>query len=74
MKTLSLKAHCDRKHICMGEPCSPHADELLGTIVPGDSLAEERQTWLAVSQAGLAQAYGDDEPDYSDCFGKAPSE
>jgi hypothetical protein len=28
-------------------------------------LEDERQAWLAASQAGFARAYGADEPDYS---------
>jgi len=67
MSVVTLKAHYDGKQICLDEPhdLQPHA-KLLVTIVPGDSLEEEHQAWLAASQAGLARAYGDDEPDYSD--------
>jgi len=36
------------------------------TVVPGESADDERQAWLAASQAWLARAYGEDEPDYSD--------
>ena len=66
MNAVMLKAHYDGKQICLDEPfpLKPNA-QLIVTVVPTDSLEEERQGWLAASQAYLARAYGDDEPDYS---------
>ncbi len=66
MIAITLKAHFDGKQICLDEPYAlqPEA-KLLVLVVPGDSLAGERQAWLAASQAGFARAYGEDEPDYS---------
>ena len=67
MKAVTLKAHFDGKSICLDDPypLTPNA-RLLVTIVPGDSQDAERQAWLAVSQASMARAYADEEPDYSD--------
>jgi hypothetical protein len=66
MSAITLKAHFDGKQICLDEPydLQPNS-KLIVTVVPADSLEEEREAWLAASQAGLARAYGDDEPDYS---------
>jgi hypothetical protein len=65
MSAITLKAHYDGKRICLDEPYKLQRDsKLIVTVVSGDSLEDERQAWLAVSQAGLARAYGEDEPDY----------
>ena len=65
MKTVTLTAHFDGKHIQLDEPFDlPSAARLLVTIVP-DSIADaERAQWQALSKTGLARAYSDDEPDY----------
>jgi hypothetical protein len=56
----------DGKQICLDEPCALQPEAKLPVlVVPGDSLAGERQAWLAASQAGLARADGEEEPDYS---------
>lgn len=66
MNTVTLKAHYDGEHIRLDEPFSlaPNT-QLLVTVIPDESAEAERLAWLAASQAGLARAYGDDEPDYS---------
>ena len=66
MNTITLKAHFDGKQICLDEPyeLQPNA-RLIVAVVSGDSMEDERQAWLAASQAGFVRAYGDDEPDYS---------
>jgi hypothetical protein len=33
---------------------------------PNDSADEEREDWLRLSAQGLAAAYGDDEPEYTE--------
>ncbi len=67
MNAVTLKAHYDGKQICLDEPFPLKTNtQLMVTVVPGDSEEDERQAWLAASQAFLARAYGDDEPDYSD--------
>jgi hypothetical protein len=66
MSAITLKAHFDGKQICLDEPYElQRGSKLIVAVVSGDSLEEERQAWLAASQAGLARAYGDSEPDYS---------
>jgi hypothetical protein len=42
----------------------PSNARLLVTIVPEPAADAERQDWYALSKAGLARAYSDDEPDY----------
>ena len=66
MNTITLKAHFDGKRICLDEPyeLQPNS-KLIVAVVSGDSLEDERQAWLAASQAGFARAYDDNEPDYS---------
>ena len=66
MNAVTLKAHYDGHQVCLDEPCElPPNTKLLVTVVPGETAEAERQAWLAASQAWLARAYGDDEPDYS---------
>ncbi|HEY5296464.1 MAG TPA: hypothetical protein VIK59_00910 [Verrucomicrobiae bacterium] len=66
MSVITLKAHYDGKQVCLDEPYEfPVNSKLIVTVLPGDSLEEERQAWLAASQAAFVRAYGDDEPDYS---------
>ena len=74
MSAITLKAHYDGNHICLDEPyaLTPNS-KLIVLVVPGDDQADERQAWLAASQAGFARAYGEDEPDYSDVLRDAPA-
>jgi hypothetical protein len=66
MNAVTLKAHFDGKHICLDEPYPIKPDaHLMVTIVPDDMQEAEREAWRRASQAALARAYGDDEPDYS---------
>lgn len=69
MSVVTLKAHYDGKHICLDEPFNLPANVKLMVTVYAEleeSPEAERQAWLAASQAWLAGAYADDEPDYSD--------
>lgn len=69
MTAVTLKAHYDGKQVCLDEPCDlqPGA-KLTVTVIScsDDALEEEGEAWYVLSQQGLARAYGDDEPDYSD--------
>jgi hypothetical protein len=66
MPILSLKAHFDGKRICLDEPFKlPANAPLLVTILPVEGEAE-RHDWLQASAVGLARAYGDHEPEYSE--------
>lgn len=65
MPAAILKAHYDGEHIVLDEPIElPANARLLVTIIPESSPDAERQQWYALSKAGLARAYSDDEPDY----------
>ena len=74
MNLVTLKAHYDGEKICLDEPYPMKPDmPLLVTVLPADAVDAERTEWLAASQAWLARAYGDDEPDYSDWVPPQPS-
>ena len=65
MKTVTLTAHFDGEHIQLDEPFQfPAEARLLVTILPEPAADTERLDWYALSKAGLARAYSDDEPDY----------
>ena len=67
MSAVTLKAHFDGLHICLDEPFAIKPNTpLLVTVLADASINSDRQSWLAASQEGLASAYGEDEPDYSD--------
>lgn len=78
MKTMSLKAHYDGKHICLDEPFELRSNTKLMVVVLPESEPDQDEELEALYELGrqsLARAYGDDEPDYSDCIGKpAPAE
>jgi hypothetical protein len=64
-----IRAHYDGKHIIPDEvPELPVGVPLLITVVAG-TFAEgrdlDREAWAATGARSLAQAYGDDEPEYS---------
>lgn len=63
MNRVSILAHFDGAHILLDEPYSlePNA-KLLVTVLPEQD--EEREEWLRLAEQRLADAYGDDEPDY----------
>ena len=66
MNAVILKAHYYGKHICLDYPYPLEAiPRLLVMVVPVDTAEEERQAWLAASQAWFARAYGENKPDYS---------
>jgi len=65
MKTTTLSAHFDGERIQLDEPFDLPADaRLLVTILPEASTDRERAEWYALSKAGLARAFSEDEPDY----------
>lgn len=66
MPILSLKAHFDGERIRLDEPFDlPANAPLLVTVLPAAN-DTEREEWLRLSAAGLARAYGADEPEYSE--------
>lgn len=67
MPVVSLKAHFDGQHIQLDEPFElPRDAQLLVTVLKPASSEEQRESWLKLSAQGLASAYGENEPDYSD--------
>ena len=64
MPTITLRAHFDGKRILLDEPydLQPNAS-LLVTVVQAPQAS--RDDWLDLSAQGLANAYGEGEPDYS---------
>lgn len=69
MNAVTLKAHYDGKQVCFDEPCQiPPDTRLWVTVIPSESVEDERQAWLAASQAWMARAYGENEPDYSNAI------
>ena len=67
----TLKAHFDGKQVVLDEPVAFDAGtKLLVLVAKEETTEEERAAWLEMSAAGLARAYGPDEPDYSDATGQ----
>lgn len=67
MPVVSLKAHFDGQHIQLDEPFElPRDAQLLVTVLKSALPDEQREAWLKLSAQGLAAAYGENEPDYSD--------
>jgi len=73
MKTITLSARYDGKHIVLEEP---HALEpgtpLLVTVLPPTDAAFVGDFHL-MAESGLAKAYSQDEPDYSDSMIAEPN-
>ncbi len=64
MASVTLKAHYDGERIQLDEPFDiPPNAPLLVTVLPEGN--GDRAAWLAASRAGLARAFGDDEPEYT---------
>ena len=66
MNAVTLEARYDGTQICPDEPYPLQPGTLLVTVLAGVGADAERAEWLAASQAGLARAAGESEPDYSD--------
>lgn len=65
METKTLRAHFDGSQILLDEPYELEPNvELIITVLPKSS-QEERDDWTRLSLESLAQAYSDDEPEYS---------
>jgi hypothetical protein len=74
MKTVTLSAHFDGDRIQLDEPFPLPVDaRLLVTLVPDPVTDAEREEWYALSQASLARAYSDDEPDYPASLIRTPA-
>jgi len=67
MPVISLKAHYEGQAIHLDEPFDlPEGAQLIVTVLEGPAPAGERAGWHDLSAHGLARAYGDNEPEYSD--------
>ena len=66
MNTITLPAHFDGEQIRLDIPfvLAPNT-RLIITVLPQSLSDEEQIAWHSLSAAGLAVAYGDDEPEYS---------
>jgi len=65
MDTVTLHAHFDGEQIRLDEPYEFEPNtKLLITVLPKRQGTGDRVEWLDVSITGLAQAYGDNEPEY----------
>lgn len=71
MKPVALRAHFDGEHIHLDEPFELRPGTSVTVMVPGDD--PERADWLRLSQQRLAEAYGDDEPEYPLSLIKEPN-
>jgi hypothetical protein len=64
MKTLSVTAHFDGKHIQLDEPLDLELNtKLMVTVL--SSQDSERLAWQQLSSQGLAHAYDNNEEEYS---------
>lgn len=66
MNTITLRAHFDGDKIVLDEPYDLKQDaRLIVTVLPQEASDPYHAEWLALSQDGLARAYGEDEPEYT---------
>ena len=65
MNAVTIKTHDDGKHVGLDEPCDQRPDTKLLVLVALDPEEAFREDWFAFSRRAFAQAYSDDEPDYS---------
>lgn len=67
MPSISLKAHYDGMAIRLDEPFDlPEGAQLIVTVLETPRSEKKRAGWIDLSARGLARAYGDSEPEYSD--------
>lgn len=63
---ISLYAQFDGEAIHLAGPHNLRpGDRLIITVLPQDDTQTDLDEWHDFSAAGLAQAYGDDEPEYT---------
>jgi hypothetical protein len=74
MNHVALRAHFDGEHIQLDEPFELRPGTPVTVTVQRDpSVDPERADWLRLSQQRLAEAYGDDEPEYPLSLIKEPN-
>ncbi len=66
MSVVTLKAHFDGQAIQLDEPYELRPNtQLIVTVLPPAAEDEVRAGWATLSARGLANAYGEDEPEYT---------
>jgi hypothetical protein len=66
MQTMTLRAHFDGKQILLDEPYELEPNtRLLITVVPDQMISDEHEEWLVLSKRGLANAYDEEEAEYT---------
>lgn len=66
MPTVSIKAHYDGTQVLLDEPVEiPANSPLIVTVLPVEDAPMDRDS-QAIAKQALSEAYGDDEPEYSD--------
>ncbi len=66
MDTIIIPAHYDGKQIRLDEPYELEPNSrLLVTVLPKQDINEEREYWHHLSKMTLANAYDEDEIEYS---------
>jgi len=74
MKPKTLQAHFDGEQIRLDEPLNLKPDTpLLVRVWPREAGSSEREEWSAFSAGNLAEAFGEDEPEYSMDLIKEPN-
>ncbi|MBA3947533.1 MAG: hypothetical protein H0X37_23635 [Herpetosiphonaceae bacterium] len=65
MDNMRIPAHFDGNQIILDEPVELDQDaKLLITVLPKE-LTDDHEAWIRLSQQGLANAYSDDEVEYT---------
>jgi hypothetical protein len=65
MPSVTLKAHYDGERIQLDEPFDLPRNALLLVTVLSPEGDGDPVAWLAASSAGLARAFGENEPEYT---------
>lgn len=74
MKSASLRAHYDGERIQLDDPADLEPGTPLLVLVGGrDTANDEDKDWYALSAAGLAAAYAEEEPEYTPDLIKEPN-
>ena len=68
MPTVTLKAHYDGRQIVLDEPfdLSPNTPLIITVLSPTVVQEIEHADWSKLSARGLARAYSDSEPEYTE--------
>ena len=66
MTSRTVRAHFDGERIHLDEPCLLEPDTpLLVIVLQKQDDADDHADWIRLSQQAFANAYGEDEPEYS---------